>query len=275
MVIKNKVPFENFKDIKSKFVSYVLGFIWADGFIRKPYTIQLQVNMKDSENLKLIFNETGYWNYYVTNRFDKRINKKYKSFIIHTSNKNIVNFLLENDYDKKSYVSPSKILHKIPKKYISYFYRGYSDGDGNFYKGKNTYQYTIAGHYDQNWDFMESLYNKLNINYTTKQVDNGKSKSSFIRIVNKNDIDIFGDYIYNEWDNVGLNRKYNKYMEISKDDITRVVKWSNDDIKFLKENYKMNHTELAKIMKRTKYSIDIKCSRLGLHKNNSQIIKNQ
>lgn len=266
-MMKNKVPFENFINIKSKEISYILGFIWADGYIRKPYNISVQINMKDSEKLKSIFNETGEWNFYITNRCDKRNKRRYKSFTIQTSNQNIVDFLIENDYSKKSYISPLKILNLIPDNLKYYFYRGYSDGDGNFYKGKNLYQYTISGHYDQNWIFIKNLYDNLNIKYTIKQIDTGKSKSSFIRIVNKNDIDIFGNYIYQDWDNIGLNRKYEKYIEIKKNDITRTIKWTKKEIDFLKENYNMNHSDLSKIMNRTKYSIDTKCSRLKLYKN--------
>ena len=266
-MIKNKVPFENFININKKEISYILGFIWADGYIRKPYNISVQVNMKDSKELKSIFNKTGEWNYYITSRYDKRTQRKYESFIIQTSNKNIVDFLIENDYDKKSYISPSKILNLIPDNLKKYFYRGYSDGDGNFYIGENLYQYTLSGHYKQDWNFIKNLYENLDIKYTIKQVNNEKSKSSFVRIVNKNDIDIFGNYIYQNWDNIGLNRKYKKFLEIKKKDISRLFKWTKKEIEFLKENYTVNHSDLSKIMKRTKYSIDIKCSRLKLYKN--------
>jgi len=264
---KNRVPFENFTKITKKEIAYILGFIWADGYLRKPYSIATQISIKDSINMKDIFSKTGDWNYYITNRYDKRSKRKYQSFIIQTSNKNIVNFLIDNDYDKKSFLSPIKILDRIPLDLIPYFFRGYSDGDGNFYIRQNTYQYTIAGHHDQDWSFMKKLFDNLNISYSTNQI-NKKHKSSFIRITNKNDIDIFGDYIYQQWDNIGLFRKYEKYLDIKKIQIKRISRWTNKEIEFLKENYKMNHTELAKIMGKTKYSIDTKCSRLKLHKNN-------
>lgn len=44
-------------------------------------------------------------------------------------------------------------------------------------------------------------------------------------------------------------------------------KWNENDIKFLKENYKnMTNKELAKILNRTKTAIDIKINKLGLKK---------
>lgn len=265
---KNKVPIENFINITKKEIAYILGFIWADGNVRKPYSTSIGISIKDSINIKNIFKKTGDWNYYIINNYDKRSKRKYKSFVIQTTNKNLVNFLIDNDYDKKSFVSPYKILEKIPHKLKHYFFRGYSDGDGNFYKGKNIYQYTIAGHYEQDWTFMKELYNKLNISYSINLTIREKSKSSCIRITNKNDIDIFGDYIYKDWGGLGLMRKYDSYLDIKKEKIIRVRKWTNEEIEFLKENYKDNHSELARTLKRTKYSIDTKCSRLKLHKNN-------
>lgn len=65
---------------------------------------------------------------------------------------------------------------------------------------------------------MIELCNKLNITYRIDRIDklkNGKqSKSSQFRICRKNDIKILGEYIYQKYDNIGLERKYLKYKEI-------------------------------------------------------------
>ena len=136
--MKSRVSYENFSNIKTKEVSYVLGFLWADVYIRKPYTISSTINMKDSLDIKRIFEKTGDWCFYNCNKFDKRTNRHYTNFTITTSNRHIVDFLIENDYDKKSIVSPNKILSKIPDDYKSYFFRGISDGDGCFYKNETS-----------------------------------------------------------------------------------------------------------------------------------------
>ena len=40
------------------------------------------------------------------------------------------------DFDKKSHVSPNKIINIIPEEYIKYFYLGLSDADGCNCKNK-------------------------------------------------------------------------------------------------------------------------------------------
>ena len=122
---KNRVPYENFIDIKTKEMSYILGFLWADGHIRKPYSVGTTINIKDSLDIKNIFSKTGDWCFYNCKRFDKRTKRNYTNFEILTSNKKIVDFLIENDYDKKSIVSPNKILSKIPDEFKLYFLGGF------------------------------------------------------------------------------------------------------------------------------------------------------
>ena len=273
---KNSVPYETFININSKEISYILGFLWTDGHVRKPYTISTTINIKDSSDIKNIFDKTGNWSFYSYKKYDKRTTKKYDSFTITTSNKNIVNFLIENDYNEKSKLSPDKILSKIPSEYKSYFFRGYSDGDGCFYKYKNNHQYIITSTYEQDWSFMKIILNELKIIFNIKKSNNtnkeGKiSKYSQILITNKNDIDIFGDYIYKdniEFDNVGLYRKYEKYLDIKNTKIKKLNYWTDNDIELLTQNYN-NYTnkEISEILHKTKYSVDAKSSRLKLKTN--------
>lgn len=271
--IKNSVPYENFINVTSKEISYVLGFLWADGYLRLPYNVSTKINSKDSIDIKTVFDKTGEWTNYSYKKYDKRTNKNYDTFIITTSNRNLVDFLIENDYDKKSKISPDKILSKIPEEYKSYFFRGYSDGDGCFYNYKNNQQYIIASTYEQDWVFMKNIFKKLNIFYTIKRskiiTKKGKnSNSSQIRITNKNDVDLFGDYIYNNdinFDNIGLLRKYEKYTNIKNIITKRIIYWTDEDLNFLKDNYnKLSNNKIALFLNKTKYSVDVKSSRLKL-----------
>ena len=59
-------------------------------------------------------------------------------------------------------------------------------------------------------DELEVL-NKLGIKYS---ISVGKSGSQ-IRITNKKGIKLFGNYIYQNYDDIGLSRKYKKYLEIT------------------------------------------------------------
>lgn len=268
------VQFENFVDIKTKEVAYILGFLWADGYIRKPYNITTTINIKDSIDIKNVFSRTGDWNFYEINRYDKRNNRKYKNFTITTSNKILVNFLLDHDYDKKSYINPYKILSKISTNLKIYFIRGFCDGDGCFYKNKSCNQFTITGTYNQNWNWIEDVYNELKIKYSIILRMTAKSGYSQIRISNKNDIDILGDFIYQEYtnENIGLNRKFLDFSNIKNITVKRISNWNKNDIDFLISNYNnLSNKEIGLALNKSKYSIDAKASKLKLKKHNINI----
>jgi len=200
--------------------AYILGFLWADGCIahNKKYnsciTI-LKIASEDMKQIKFLFESIGTWKYY------KRKDKKHwkETISVSTTNPFIYNFLLENDYDKKSLVSPTKILNKIPDNLKSYFFLGFSDGDGCFYTNPNGFckQYSISGSYEQCWIDLENLMKQLKCSYTIKRIitKNG-NKYSHLRFTNKNSLLSFGEYIYKttELDNIGLQRKYKKFLEI-------------------------------------------------------------
>ncbi len=207
-----------FLDIKIPEIVYLLGFMWGDGYIYslgkgKINKITICNNLSsDVDEIKNIFLKTGQWNIYN----HKRKNKKDMTEIS-TNNLPLCNFLIENDFKMKSYYSPDKILNKIPNNLLHYFYLGLSDADGCFYYNKTCYQYIITSTLEQNWLFMENLCEKLNIKYNIIKIDNKNSYSQF-RIINKKDIIKIGKFLYKNYhdDKIGLNRKYNKYLDIFK-----------------------------------------------------------
>jgi hypothetical protein len=173
---------------------------------------------EDIDVIKPVLESIGKWNYYGR----KQPVKTWRPSInVITNNKRIFNFLIEYDYDKKSYVSADKILSTIPDDLKHYFFRGLIDGDGCFYhytpkKGSILRQFALTSTYEQNWSYFEGLCNELDIKYKIKRTINTKSSSSVIRITNKDGINKLGTYIYKDFDidNVGLKRKYNKFKEI-------------------------------------------------------------
>ncbi len=214
---------EIFYDIKDKEVSYLLGLMWADGFLNPSsngYNHNLGFTMvkEDLEIIKPYIDIIGKWNYYER----KQTNPNWKPSInVITNNKRIFNFLVENDYDKKSHVSADKILSKIPNNLKHYFFLGLIDGDGCFYHyvpkiGSTLRQFALASTYEQDWSYFEDLCNGLDIKYKIKRNNSKKSSSSYLRITNKDGIKKLGDYIYQTFneDNMGLNRKYEKFKTI-------------------------------------------------------------
>jgi hypothetical protein len=195
---------------------YLLGFIWADGWISKN-KISMSLTEKDFNQIEPILKKFKINNFYKRQRFDSNgdlFGNPCKQFSIY--NKNIVNFLLENDYKLKSYVSPIKILKIIPEKLHYLFWRGYFDGDGCLYIGKKI-ELAFWSTIEQDWSEIIKLYKTLEINkysiYKYKR-KNGKHCSSVIRIGISKDIKKICDYIYQNDLEIGLKRKYKKYKEL-------------------------------------------------------------
>lgn len=214
---------ELFYTITTKEVVYLLGLIWADGFLnpsKSGYNHNLGFTMvkEDVDDIRPVLDYIGKWNYYERKQ---PIETWKPSINVITNNKRIMNFLIEHDYDKKSYVSANKILSKIPDDLKHYFFRGLVDGDGCFYfykpeKGSTLRQFALTSTYEQDWSYFEELCLNLDINYKIKKTSNIKSSSSTIRITNKDGINKLGNYIYKNFDiyELGLKRKYNKFKEI-------------------------------------------------------------
>jgi hypothetical protein len=206
---------DQFKNINTPEIAYILGFIWSDGsFNKNKYhnDIRLEIVKKDLDEIRFIFDKVGKWGYYTR----KRKNKK-ETAILKTSNRPLLEYLYSLDFNKKSFVSPDKLIQKIPENLQYYFFRGIIDGDGCFYNGINTMIFSVTSSINQDWNYLENLYKKLNVKYTIRQKNhknkNGTiSQSSIIEVIRIEDIIKIGDYIYADFDEIGLMRKYKKYL---------------------------------------------------------------
>ena len=106
-----------FLEIKTKEVAYFLGFLWADGHVSTCTHkggcykgISLEINTDDFLEIKSTLMSIGKWSLYARKR-----NKTWKETTSATTqNQRLSEFLIKNDYDKKSYISADKILSKIP-----------------------------------------------------------------------------------------------------------------------------------------------------------------
>ena len=214
---------EQFYNLKNKEIIYLLGLMWADGFLNpsnngKNYNLGFTMVKEDLDIIKPSIDVIGKWYYYER----KQTNPNWKpSMNIITNNKRIFDFLVEHNYDKKSHISADKILSKIPDELKHYFFLGLIDGDGCFYhyipeNGSTLRQFALASTYEQDWSYFEVLCDKLDIKYKIKRTKGKKTSSSYVRITNKAGIKKLGDYVYQnfELDRVGLERKYNKFKTI-------------------------------------------------------------
>ncbi len=209
------VSADQFINIRTKEVAYFLGFLWADGYLNgtlRNKNITVKINTEDAETLMPTLNQIGKWNVYT-------YKTKWKdSTTITTNNQVIFDYLSDHDYAIKSVASPNKILSKIPQSLQRYFFRGIVDGDGCFYikteGGKlKQKQFSVTSTFEQDWLYFEGLCKILNIKYTIQRVK-GKTSYSALRVLNKDGIVALGEFIYHEYDNIGLQRKYKKFLTI-------------------------------------------------------------
>lgn len=199
---------------------YLLGMLWADGYVDKKYQIELCLKAEDFDCVKPLIEKYEY------NKF-KYSHKKYKGKVFgklrglfKISNADLNLFLRSYDYREKSSVSPERILKAIPNELKYLWWRGYFDGDGCFYSSKTlSNKFTIWGTYDQDWKCIYNLYDELKIeNPIFKQYERKKDKkiqkSSCVMLCKKTDIKKIGDFIYSTNLEFGIRRKYEKYIEI-------------------------------------------------------------
>jgi len=210
---------------QTKEACYILGFLWADGYLvnteksikTSHRTIGLEILESDWLNIQQVFSKAGKW---VISRITKSYHDNIKELRknvgvrIQTCNKPLFNFLLEKDYAIKSLCAPTKILQIIPEHLKKYWWRGYFDGDGCFYvnKKRSLYQVTFAGSFEQDWGEVINLLNSLQIKWKEVKFEKSYGKGSCITTFSKDRMQKFGQFLYKEYDELGLKRKYEKFM---------------------------------------------------------------
>ncbi len=197
----------------TKETAYVLGLIWADGYVYpKENRVSLTCIKSDLDNVAHIISNTGPWRTYV--RKATKIRKEQLTFMIH--NKVLCDLFNSYCYVSKKYDSACKIINIIPVALRKYWWRGYLDGDGCIYSDKN-YQVFFTSGIAQDWKFIETLPFSLNWKTVMRQTPKGSYSRRLLN--NKMDCLVLLDYIYENYesDKIGFIRKYNKYLEMKKE----------------------------------------------------------
>jgi len=204
--IKYSYPKYNYPDFTNlkldKNFCYYLGLLWSDGYVNDNKAI-IELNESDFSDIVEYIKNIGEFRYSIRQRKNRK--NKISSCSIHSVKS--CKWLIDLDYKEKSIKSPNKVLNLVPKDLIPYFYKGYFDGDGCIYIGKNSYQLYFCGSYEQDWEFIEKFLQDLDINYRIirkeQNQNNRINKSSIVRITKKEDI----RKIMNYFPNIGLKRK--------------------------------------------------------------------
>jgi hypothetical protein len=250
--------------------SYIMGLIWADGSIyKKTSKISLSCKSEDVDIFQTTLLKTGNWC-----RHNRGIRLRSKCSIseLSTTNKILFDFLSENGYSPHTKISANKILNIIPKELHQYWFRGLIDGDGCFYIDKKTKhkQFVLAGPYEQEWDFIISLFNEIGINkyQVIKRINKFGHKQCNVYISNFDGIIKLGNFIYKSFneDHIGLNRKFDKFIAIKNmckldedGNINTNCKLTNNQVREIRRLYAEEGYSYRKISR--KFSINKKTAK--------------
>jgi hypothetical protein len=208
-------------------VAYTLGLIWADGCVyfrpnKKSQMVKITMVSEDLAKLKPILDSAFRFSYKSYQPHNKNCREQTSAI---TYKRGLCNFLKENDYTSKIN-SADKILSHIQEKLKPHWFRGLIDGDGCFYihKNKKAAHMGIYSEYNQDWSFVENQLKKLEIKYSIYRRKRKKGAQSEIRILNAKDVVRFGKWLYSDKNFIGLDRKYQKYLQIKNDILPNIRK---------------------------------------------------
>jgi hypothetical protein len=198
-----------------KYFVYFLGFFWGDGGIKckdKATIPKISIVSDDAVFIEKIIPP---WIVYTKKIYCQENRRERTDFKF--KNLELKQFLIEFGAMNKSWDNQSKILSKIPTNLHYYFWRGFIDADGCFYKNKKQRggSFSICSSIKQDWSSVESLLESIDIyNYKIYRKITKNGCSSTIEIKYSQDINKLGNYIYSNYDEIGLLRKYKKFIEI-------------------------------------------------------------
>ncbi len=202
-----------FMNVQTAEVAYILGLLWADGYLynrddKQAHKIVLETVETDFEHFRKALDRTGRWAYQKRLRAGMKPQMRGVAF-----NKPLVRYLASLDYEVKTNASADKVLATIPLDLQRYWFRGLMDGDGHFVK--RDYRINVTSSIDQDWSYLIRLCERLGIGYRISKRSTGTTghASDFI-VRGIRDYLRFCSYIYEGWetDQIGLPRKHQTYQ---------------------------------------------------------------
>ena len=207
-----------FEKIDTEEKAYWLGFLYADGCVRKTKAgsqLVLKLSVKDEDHLNL-FKKNIQSEHKITYSKNKTISKKGtpsssdNCIIRISSNKIVEDLIFHGCVPRKTFTIDKP---NIDEKFYKYFIRGYYDGDGNFFYSEKTKvsAVTIVCASEKFRKFLIEIISKIPNIGTIHE----SSEKYFLKIVNVFGIVNFLDYVYKD-SKTHLNRKkeyYEKYRE--------------------------------------------------------------
>lgn len=187
--------------------AYLLGFLWADGFIGKiDKSIACSVQSKDKKDISDVFLRTGLWT--VRDRIDKIGAKSYPQTLFVAYDASFHKFLFECGYQNKSLKFSDKVLSILGPTLSKYFIHGLFDGDGHI--RSTQYQLSISAHKDYDWS---QLIEYLSVTFQTQSIVRRRKNVSTLEISQESHvINFYTNFI--KPSPFGLSRKRDTFLSL-------------------------------------------------------------
>ena len=124
--------------------AYVLGFIYADGYLQDVHnSIRFNLSLKDISLLEKLNQALGFsGEIKQTEKVNTVTGKVYSLCYVTWSSKRLCEALIRLGYTKNKTFTAT-LPNSIPSDLLRHFFRGYFDGDGCIHKGKKQYNVCI------------------------------------------------------------------------------------------------------------------------------------
>lgn len=209
---KIKINEKFFSKVNSEEVAYVLGLLYADGWIEKKHSFGIELLEHDKDILeKIKFAMDAKQKLYP--RIQKINNKVKYTFRVHRSNM-VQDLNTLGCVERKSLILKFPDEKTVPKEFMNHFIRGYFDGDGSISTGRN-----IKVNFTGNTNFILDLRNYLACNsiLNANKPNFGKNKNAHLFCTmewsGRGNARRLFEYLYKDAKIYG-QRKYNKFKEI-------------------------------------------------------------
>ena len=197
-------------------VAYILGFIYADGCIRKPRKGQnsniLMIDITDEDLLVAIRDKIAPKRRITVSKRSNEKHPKWKdNYMLHIPDDKMVADLEKLGVHERK--TPVKKFPDVPKEYLADFVRGYFDGDGSVFLSpcKNRYPNFVVTIVSGSREFLLSMKEifkemKIKSGLTHRPPSTNALRFSSLQAVR------FCEFIYSGKSDIKLERKYERYI---------------------------------------------------------------